>query len=170
MKTLDWINLLTCFCLTLPLIPKAQTSISQFQTRYLQVTQYSNKSPKVDTGILVTTAAESVYKIVKKPPAGEKVEELPNGDLKFKIDLSDEISFKTYFNAITGKRVTRDAIFIREYLVVEDRDSIHWKIGNTTKLIGGLKAQSAYGSYKGRNYTAWFAPAIPLPFGPWKLW
>lgn len=124
----------------------------------------------MDTGILISNESECLYSIVEQSAAKRKVEELPNGDIEFNVDLSNQVSFKTYFNSSTGKRVTRDAIFIKEYFVVEDRDSIHWKIGNAIKMIGGLKAKNAYGVYKGRNYTAWFAPTIPLPFGPWKLW
>ncbi|TAF35695.1 MAG: GLPGLI family protein [Cytophagales bacterium] len=44
-----------------------------------------------------------------------------------------------------------------------------WQIGNESRQIGSFVCQKATTEFRGRQYTAWFAPAIPLPFGPWKL-
>jgi GLPGLI family protein len=35
--------------------------------------------------------------------------------------------------------------------------------------MGALSVQKARGHFRGRDYTAWFAPSIPLAGGPWKL-
>ncbi len=35
--------------------------------------------------------------------------------------------------------------------------------------FGGLHCQKATTHFKGRDYTAWFCPDLPLHVGPWKL-
>ena len=45
----------------------------------------------------------------------------------------------------------------------------NWQIGNETKTIVGYQCQKATCSFRGRNYTAWFAVDIPLSYGPWKF-
>lgn len=42
-----------------------------------------------------------------------------------------------------------------------------WQIAATTDTILGQKCQMATTSFKGRNYTAWFASGIPYNMGPW---
>jgi GLPGLI family protein len=44
-----------------------------------------------------------------------------------------------------------------------------WKIGLEEKYIDSLKCVKASCEFRGRAYTAWFAPDVPLPFGPWKM-
>lgn len=51
----------------------------------------------------------------------------------------------------------------------EKRTKIDWVLGSETKSFGGLTCHKATGSFRGKNYTAWYTDAIPLPYGPWKL-
>ncbi len=51
----------------------------------------------------------------------------------------------------------------------EKRKIINWKLYTDTKMIGGLKCYKATGTFRGKNYTAWYTKKIPLPYGPWKL-
>lgn len=46
----------------------------------------------------------------------------------------------------------------------------HWQITDSIKEIDGLSCIKASTSFRGRNWTAWFTPEIPIPEGPWKLW
>jgi GLPGLI family protein len=46
---------------------------------------------------------------------------------------------------------------------------ITWKISSDTATFGGLHCQKATGRFKGRDYTAWFCPDLPVHTGPWKL-
>lgn len=51
----------------------------------------------------------------------------------------------------------------------EKRERINWKLESETKKFGELTCHKATGSFRGKNYTAWYTDAIPLPYGPWKL-
>jgi hypothetical protein len=47
--------------------------------------------------------------------------------------------------------------------------AIDWKISSDTTTFGGLHCQKATCHFKGRDYTAWFCPDLPVHTGPWKL-
>ena len=53
--------------------------------------------------------------------------------------------------------------------VKEPTPKIDWKISSETKKIGTKEVYKATASFRGRHFTAWFSPDIPLPYGPWKL-
>ncbi|VXB14206.1 conserved hypothetical protein [Flavobacterium sp. 9AF] len=53
--------------------------------------------------------------------------------------------------------------------VWEESGSQEWILEEEVKEIGSLLCSKATCKFRGRNYTAWYAPAIPLPYGPWKF-
>ncbi|MDR1054376.1 MAG: GLPGLI family protein, partial [Prevotellaceae bacterium] len=44
-----------------------------------------------------------------------------------------------------------------------------WNIENSFEEIASYNCQKATTNYKGRIWTAWFCPDIPVGEGPWKL-
>jgi GLPGLI family protein len=64
---------------------------------------------------------------------------------------------------------TRGSLFNEPYLLKEPLPNLTWKLGSGTKRLGGILLQQATTSFRGRNYTAWYAPEMPYPIGPWKL-
>ncbi len=46
---------------------------------------------------------------------------------------------------------------------------MQWELGSEKKLIDSLQCYKATTFFKGRNYIAWYCPAISIPNGPWKL-
>ncbi len=72
-----------------------------------------------------------------------------------------------YYNDLKNKSLySRDIGFnyVKDTLV-----KINWKITNKEKKIGNFNCTKATCHYSGRDYTAWFAKELPMPFGPWKL-
>ncbi|MFB9863999.1 GLPGLI family protein [Rufibacter immobilis] len=67
-----------------------------------------------------------------------------------------------------GKLIS-NARFKSNFTYQEDIPKIDWQISNQSKEIGGMKVIKATARFRGRNYTAWFAPEIAVPLGPWKL-
>jgi GLPGLI family protein len=50
---------------------------------------------------------------------------------------------------------------------MEEPLQLGWSLGNKRDTLMGLECYSAHVEYGGRNYTAWFAPGIPIPDGPY---
>lgn len=51
----------------------------------------------------------------------------------------------------------------------EPLDEMQWQMGDSTMTVLGYECVMAHADYHGRRWTAWFAPEIPVPFGPWKF-
>ena len=68
-----------------------------------------------------------------------------------------------------GKIMRKEVLFINKYLVTDALPVIDWKISGDTATLGSLHCQKATAHFKGRDYTAWFCPDLPLHVGPWKL-
>ena len=46
---------------------------------------------------------------------------------------------------------------------------MQWQLIAEEKMIGGIPCSKAVGFFKGRGYTAWYAPSVANSDGPWKL-
>lgn len=55
------------------------------------------------------------------------------------------------------------------YAITELIPVIAWSLGKEQRKILGYKCQSATGTFRGRNYTAWFTPQLSYKNGPWKF-
>lgn len=55
------------------------------------------------------------------------------------------------------------------YYTKEVTPHIDWKLSKDIKKIGKFTCKKATAFFRGREYTAWYTPEIPVPFGPWKL-
>jgi len=67
------------------------------------------------------------------------------------------------------KFFTKDNLMFNNYLIEAPIPAIKWKISSDTATFSGLHCQKATGYFKGRDYTAWFCPDLPVHTGPWKL-
>jgi len=67
------------------------------------------------------------------------------------------------------KLVRKEPLVMETYLIDDAMPAIDWKISSDTATYGGLHCQKATAHFKGRDYTAWFCPDMPLHVGPWKL-
>lgn len=45
----------------------------------------------------------------------------------------------------------------------------NWKLGSKSDSVNGYSCKKAFINFKGRKYTAWYTPEIPLPYGPYKF-
>lgn len=60
--------------------------------------------------------------------------------------------------------------YLDEVLLVKEKPlNAVWKLHAETKKMSNFLCKKATIYFRGRNYTAWYAPKIPVPFGPWKL-
>lgn len=54
-------------------------------------------------------------------------------------------------------------------LITDTYNKLAWDITGETKTIAGYECIKATVDFRGRKWIAWFAPDIPLSYGPWKL-
>lgn len=62
-----------------------------------------------------------------------------------------------------------DIILKNTFLISDIYHDFEWSISDETKTIAGYPCIKATTTYRGRTWTAWYAPQIPVSFGPWKL-
>jgi len=67
-----------------------------------------------------------------------------------------------------GKMLRKERMF-GSFLITGSLPVINWQISGDTATFGGLHCQKATAHFKGRDYTAWFCPDLPLHIGPWEL-
>lgn len=68
-----------------------------------------------------------------------------------------------------GSRVTEQDRFRNAYQYEESFPTFEWKLEEGAKEILGYKCKKAAVQYRGRSYTAWYAPEIPIAEGPYKF-
>jgi len=79
-------------------------------------------------------------------------------------------SFTEYYQFPNEQKLfIKDELMINSYLIESRMPAIEWKISGDTATFGGLHCQKATCHFKGRDYTAWFCPDLPVHVGPWKL-
>ncbi|MEM0519471.1 MULTISPECIES: GLPGLI family protein [Aequorivita] len=76
-----------------------------------------------------------------------------------------------YYVDLTKKQLFKEELVDNElYLIKEILPKIEWNLSFKEKdSILGFLCNKAKGNFRGRTYTAWYAPDIPVHFGPWKL-
>jgi GLPGLI family protein len=74
-----------------------------------------------------------------------------------------------YFQYPNDRKMVRKESLFGNFLITEALPVINWQITGDTATFGGLHCQKATCHFKGRDYTAWFCPDLPLHLGPWKL-
>ena len=68
-----------------------------------------------------------------------------------------------------GKMLVQDAVSDDFYKYTETLPLQEWSMEEDTMYIVGYLCQKATCKWRGRQYTAWFAPDIPLGYGPYKF-
>jgi GLPGLI family protein len=106
--------------------------------------------------------------IIKKSDSKKSEENKPKGTQVNVFIGRENLTSKYYYNS--RKAFYFRDIFLDEVILVKEeslKDS--WKFHAETKSLSNLLCKKATIQFRGRNYTAWYAPKIPVPFGPWKL-
>lgn len=74
-----------------------------------------------------------------------------------------------YQNFPAGRMSVFSLITPDYYTYEESNHPVSWTLSEETDTVCGYVCKKATGTYGGRTWTAWYAPEIPVPFGPWKL-
>jgi len=76
---------------------------------------------------------------------------------------------KVYKNYPQGQVTVTDDISPNFYIYTDELHPQSWEILDSVKTILDYPVQMAVSDFRGRRWTAWFAPDIPISDGPWKL-
>ena len=79
---------------------------------------------------------------------------------EFNYTIKKKNENKQYFN---------EAIFLKTFYVFDSLCNFNWVLTNDTVTILNQKCLSATTSFRGRSYTAFYAPSLPMNDGPWKF-
>lgn len=79
------------------------------------------------------------------------------------------VIFKDTTNIITFNNVSRFIVPATIYRFTEQKAELNWTILADTMSIGGIRCQKATVNFGNRDWTAWFAPSIPISDGPYKF-
>lgn len=82
-------------------------------------------------------------------------------------ELDGEIIFRDYRK---NKSVEQQRYDLTNWKLVEEMEKPEWDITDSICTVAGYPCIMATTKFRGRRWTAFFAPDIPIPEGPWKLW
>lgn len=74
-----------------------------------------------------------------------------------------------YKNYPAGKLTHNSYFDTTNWSYTEDWEKPEWEVTDESKEILGYECFKATTDYRGRKWTAWFTPDIPVQDGPWKL-
>ena len=67
------------------------------------------------------------------------------------------------------KVTIRETVLMDDFEMVEKKGDVEWLILSDTIQINGHTCKKATANVRGRQWTAWFAEELPMPYGPWLL-
>ena len=74
-----------------------------------------------------------------------------------------------YKNYPRGEMTVTDGVVGESGIYRDTLNAQQWQIGDSTRNILGYACQMAECDFRGRHWTVWFAPDVPISDGPWKL-
>ncbi len=152
----------------------AAVSSNSIRVSYRFIT-HLRAAPIEQNADLLIENGRSVFEFGKGPEGfvTQEVElKQPDGSLQKAQDGYWQDPYgNVYFKDLKSNTlVIREIVWMQPYLATEPQlPKINWEITQEQKKIGTFDCQKATTRFRGRNYTAWFSPQIPVSDGPWKF-
>ena len=126
----------------------------EIYSQNIRIDYFVESGEKVYRNYLITNERESIWKYLSEDALVQE------------DHLENEYLYKNYDDNMLYKT---DGIFNQKIYLADSLNQIKWTLTNETRIILGKKCQSARAIFRGRSYTAWYAPSIHVSNGPWKL-
>lgn len=140
---------------TMPMRSSMLLQVSKSNSRYGTIKERDDFDKARSNQNNLSAAAKTAQSVVGEPLA---------------IVPLNPLESETIYQVSSKKLLVKlTIIFAQEYIVEQAAPVFNWRILPEQKKIGNYVCQKAAGTFAGRNYTAWFAPALPFSVGPWKL-
>ena len=154
----------------------AQNSLSGIVEYYVTLDDGTDKTKIATLSVQEKLKADSIYKATNGRISNKGFVNLTqilmfnNTEAGTYIDIESKKVLRFYQNYLTKKLLGIEWTMSGRYLVTDTLTSIPWKLSKNTKKIQNIQCFSAQAEYRGRVWTAWYAPSIPISSGPWKLY
>ena len=109
---------------------------------------------------------EVMDSVIKK---GGELQEIMNAFSKIPYPRSYSY-YELFKNYPQSNKFTLTDRITQLYRYEEAMQTPKWQMVNKDTLIAGYPCQKAITQFRGRTWTAWFTPDIPISDGPWKLY
>lgn len=153
-------NVNSCFTYKLIYLPDADNKKLKYTD--MQVLQIGSRMSKYFSRYMIDYG-ENIIKLKKEGKIKGTIPGNPErGTQSYEIYKDYPAPGKMTFN-------DRYSDFKPFYQYEEPVPSFDWKLAEEFREILGYRCQKATTSFRGRNYTAWFAKEIPVGNGPWKF-
>lgn len=84
-------------------------------------------------------------------------------------DLTSNTGEYIYMNYPDGEITVRTQIVTHHFEYSEAIEIPQWQLLDSTKVVCGYTCHKAVADFRGREWIVWYAPELPLSYGPWKL-
>ncbi len=85
--------------------------------------------------------------------------------VRHNINYSVYMNLKGKETVVKGYLNAQKGVFYQEKL-----PEIDWKLTDSTRIKGHFVLKKAEANFGGRHWTAWYAPSVPYPIGPYKFY
>jgi len=148
-----------------------QSKVKEADKDIFYLIRHQNKSLFISKNKVINDSIFSIYfnskarrsnghiYIDNEDPLMKKADKFKN---KYKIIIEKDFKNKQY-------RYQQHA-FMSALQYTADLPKFKWRLLPETKTYLGYKLKKANLDYKGRHYTAWYAPSVPVSDGPYKFY
>lgn len=173
-------QLITCMVLVFRAIvtfaQKPDTAQILVHYKFSYVRDTSNRAhPYAENMVLFVGKASSSFKSYDRQLQNElyrrqmqaAIDNSADGNIR--LDHKITASGTEYYQFVNFKKLVRREVMMNSYIINDVLPVINWHISGDKANFDELHCQKATCHFKGRDYTAWFCPDLPVRVGPWKL-
>lgn len=86
-----------------------------------------------------------------------------------KLNIRDTTTYRIFTVSDSLYSLKKRLSDKQRYYLKEQKPQFRWVMTNKTKMIENIKCHLATVTFRGRDYRAWYAPSIPIKYGPYKF-
>ena len=174
MKRYLFIFMLLMVALQAAVAQKPDTAQILVHYKFSYVRDTNNRAhPYTENMVLFVGKSASSYRSYDTQLQNElyrkQLQEQVSAGGNFRLDHKITGSGTEYYQLINSKKLIRKEMLVNPYIINDVLPVINWHISGENANFGELHCQKATCHLKGRDYTAWFCPDLPVHAGPWKL-
>ncbi|MFT6096031.1 MAG: GLPGLI family protein [Mariniflexile sp.] len=131
---------------------------------------YSNRSSN-RIEVLIANETEGFYQVLNKKALEKSTPKTELKDGSYTISGLKNSTFSNFIFLNVSDTLNYSYLKTQnqEMMVLDEMPKLEWKLLKEDKLIDKYICKKAEVQFRGRKFTAWYAPEIAVPFGPFKF-